>query len=250
MVATFLDSRLSIPLIAPFVRRNGIDLEEYEARRYRSFNDFFIRRRKPEYAKLDLDPHHLMSPCDGLLSVYPITPDCQFAIKHSTYRLPQLLRDPGLARRLIGGWCLVFRMTPQHYHRYCYPDDAVRTECIDIPGLLHCVRPLCRETQQVFLENSRSYTALDTDHFGCVVQMEVGALLVGRICNQRGSARVRRGAEKGFFAFGGSTILLLLEPGQFQPCSGHLEATRQGREVPVRQGQCVGTAWKDAEEQP
>jgi phosphatidylserine decarboxylase len=61
---------------------------------------------------------------------------------------------------------------------------------------------------------------------------------------------VRRGAEKGFFAFGGSTILLLLEQGQFQPCSGHLEATLQGREVPVRQGQCVGTAWKDAEEQP
>ena len=69
----------------------------------------------------------------------------------------------------------------------------------------------------MFCENSRAYTVLHTDHFGQVVQVEVGALLVGRICNLHGAGPIQRGAEKGRFEFGGSTVIVLLQKAAVGP---------------------------------
>lgn len=80
-----------------------------------------------------------------------------------------------------------------------------------IDGCLHCVRPAAYSSVPVFVENSREYIVLSTPAFGTVVQMEVGALLVGKIHNFRSNRRVFQGQEKGYFEFGGSTILVLVK---------------------------------------
>ena len=72
--------------------------------------------------------------------------------------------------------------------------------------------------------------------------MEVGALLVGRIENHPLSGRVTRGQEKGFFAYGGSTILMLLEPGRVKVDQDLLDRSRRDQETPVRLGQAIGRA--------
>jgi phosphatidylserine decarboxylase len=92
----------------------------------------------------------------------------------------------------------------------------------------------------VFKENSREYTILHTDHFGDVIQMEVGAMFVGRIDNYHQKARVERGAEKGRFLFGGSTIIVLTKKDMIRVPSSVFDKTRRGKEIPVKQGQKIG----------
>lgn len=205
IVGCFLSSPLSRPMIGSFIRKNHVDMRPYPPKKYSCFNDFFTRERDNV-----IDSAPLVSPCDGFLSVYPIDRNRQFHIKHVDYALAQLLDDPALAAHYEGGTCLIFRLTPQHYHRYCFCCDGALNSRKQISGKLHCVRPIAYTSTPVFIQNSRAYTLIDTPRLGKVVQMEVGALLVGKISNHPAIV-AQQGAEKGFFEFGGSTIIVLLE---------------------------------------
>lgn len=235
----FLDSRASKPLIKRFVRKNGIDLSEYESGDFRCFNDCFCRKIKEGGRPIAPGDDVLISPCDGLLSAYRIQKDTVLPVKQSLYRLPDLLGDGALAERFEDGVCLVFRLCVNHYHHYCYPADAEKGENVFLPGRLHTVRPIALEKYPVFVRNCREYTVLETERFGTVVQMEVGALLVGKICNLHGAATVRRGEEKGTFLYGGSTIILLLEKGRVRINESFFEATEHGEETPIRLGEAL-----------
>ena len=236
----YLDSPLSRWLIAPFIRRNRIDMAEYECAAYPSFNAFFTRQKREEYRRFDADPARLISPCDGFLSAYPVEEDGRYAVKGVEYSLEELLADAELAPRFRGGYCFIFRLTPQNYHRYCYVDDGMSGGRTAIPGVLHCVRPVACERYPVYAQNSREYELIATENFGEIVQMEVGALLVGRIRNHPAVGPVRRGEEKGCFEFGGSTIVLLFERGRVAPDLRIVENMRLNRETPVRMGERIG----------
>ncbi len=240
LAGRWMDSRFSRGMIARFVRRNGIDLAEYEPEEYSSFNAFFTRRIRPECRPVDRTPDSLIAPCDGLLSVYPVEADARFAIKGSSYSVPELLGGDEAAARFAGGLCLVFRLCVDHYHRYCYFDDCEKGENIYLPGRLHTVRPIALASCPVFVQNSREYTLMRTAHFGLAAQIEVGALMVGKIENRHGTGRFARGEEKGRFLYGGSTIVLLLEPGAAELPTAYFEATVRGEETPVRLGQKIG----------
>ena len=240
LAGRYLDSRHSKWLIAPFIRRNELDMAEYAREDYASFNAFFARHKRPECLRPDMDPDHLISPCDGFLSACEIGADSRFKIKGIEYRLAGLLADAALAERFQGGYCFIFRLTPQNFHRYCYIDGGAREREAVIPGVLHCVRPIACERYPVYAQNSREYVLLRTENFGSVVQMEIGALLVGRICNHPGGERVLRGEEKGYFEFGGSTIVLVFEKGRVVPDAGIEDGTLRGLERPVRAGERVG----------
>ena len=236
LAGRLLDHPASRILIPGFVSRNHIRLEEYQDTSYGSFNDFFCRKIRPQLRPVDPDPAHLISPCDGLLRVYPISEDLVLPVKQSGYSISSLLRSKALARKFEGGYCLVFRLCVNHYHRYCYPDDACRSREVRIDGIYHTVRPVALESFPVFLENAREYCLLKTRSFGTVVQMEVGAMLVGRIYNPPAPSHVRRGEEKGCFQYGGSTIILLLQKDRIRIS----ESFCVSEEVPVCMGQMIG----------
>ena len=239
-IGRFMDSRLSEWIIPDFIQKNNIDMSEYQVEEYRSFNDFFCRRIRPELRPIDARKDVLIAPCDGLLRVYPIQDDRVIPVKESHYRISDLLRDRELAQKYHDGTCLVFRLCVHHYHRYCYPDSGIKTRNIYIPGVLHTVRPVALREVPVFTENSREYTMVCSDHFGDIIQMEVGAMLVGKIDNYHAEALVSRGEEKGRFLYGGSTIILLLEKGAAEINSEILHATENGQEMEVKMGQAIG----------
>ncbi len=238
----FLDTRLSAAAVKPFVKWNGIDLSECRKQRFTSYNDFFTRELLPEARPIDLNDSAWISPCDARLSVWPITETGKFRIKHTDYTLAQLLRSDKLAKRYYGGMLWLYRLCVDDYHRYVYPDDAAKSENIRIPGVFHTVNPVANDRYPIYKENTREYCLMRTEHFGTVVMMEVGALLVGRIENRHGAGTVRRGQEKGHFAFGGSTILLITQPGVVLPEQIFLSNTANGMETKVRMGERVGTA--------
>lgn len=241
LCGAFLDSRLSAFLIKGFVKKNNIDLSDYELDGIKNFNQFFRRRIKDGKRPFDMDPAHLCAPCDGLLSVYPINDEgTVIPVKQSAYTITSLLRDKELASAYSGGWCLVFRLCVDNYHRYAYPVSGAKGPNIFIPGILHTVQPIALEEFPVFAQNCREYTVIESPEFGKVVQMEVGAMLVGRIVNLEQEGKAERGMEKGYFEYGGSTVILLIEKDKLQIHQEILENSRKGTETPVKMGKFIG----------
>ena len=238
-LGAFLDTGLSRHLVKPFVKSAKLDLSDYPERSYGSFNDFFTRTVREGRRPVDMDPHTLIAPCDGKLTVYPITADGLFDIKHSVYSVADLLRNDTLAAEFEGGTCLIFRLTPDDFHRYSFPDQGKVLETNVLPGVLHTVRPLAFRRYPVFSENAREYALLETANFGKVIQMEVGALFVGRIVNHPLTV-FTRGQEKGKFEFGGSTVILLLQKDAAILDEELLDNTRNGYESIVRLGMAIG----------
>lgn len=235
----FLSSSFSKRMIPGFISKHNIDMTGMvvPCGGYSSFNDFFTRRR---LRKQDRPLQgQMICPCDGLLSAVHIEDNTELTIKGSSYRTRQLLEDELLAEAFRGGVALIFRLTPQHYHRYCYCVDGEVLLEKRIDGELHCVRPIALETVPVFIRNSREYQVIRTESGHTLVQMEVGALLVGKISNHHVQAgeKVQAGQEKGFFEFGGSTIILLLTKGSAG--SRYDRLIDRTEERPVRMGERI-----------
>ena len=238
----YLDSRLSKHLVKGFIKKNGIDLSEYEKDSFDSFNDCFTRKIKEGMRPFDEDPSFLCSPCDGLLSVYDISGDTVIPVKQSAYSVSRLLGGDAAAKGFENGVCAVIRLCVDNYHRYAYPDSGTKGENHFIKGRLHTVRPIALEKYPVFTENCREWTILHTDNFGDVAMIEVGAMLVGKIKNHLGAGSFRRGDEKGMFLYGGSTVVLLFGKGNVKIDRRFYDATSGGAETPVRMGERIGRA--------
>lgn len=191
---------------------------------------------------VDLNVNHLISPCDSKLSAYKICSRSIFRIKDSHYRIEDLLQNKSLAQQYSGGLCLIFRLEVDDYHRYCYIDDGEKGDNIYINGELHTVNPIALEHYNIYKRNCREYTILHTEHFGDVAQVEVGAMMVGRIANHHREYAFLRGEEKGMFLFGGSTIVLLIEKDRVRLDEDILRNTADGFETVVKYGEKIGTA--------
>lgn len=239
LAAAFLRSPLSRPVINGYIRRNHIPMEDYEPENYATFRDFFIRKKRE--LSFDPDPTHLISPCDGWLSAYPIQENSSFEIKGSLYRLCDLLRDPMLGQKFHGGTCLIFRLCASDYHHYCYIDHGTLERTYFIEGELHSVQPLACETYPVYTLNRRAWSLLQTEHFGPVIQTEVGALIVGGIVNEDREGPFQRGQEKGHFELSGSTIVLLFQRDQVSLLPQIAEQLADDREARVTYGMWIGT---------
>ena len=238
----WMDSRVSRLAIRPFIRKHAIPMAEYEERAFCSFNDFFTRRVREGARPVDREPTHLIAPCDSKCSVYPIGEDARFCVKQTAYTLAELLEDPALAARFTGGVFLLFRLTVGDYHRYCYIDNGTKGENIHIPGVFYTVQPAANDRYPIYKKNTREYTLLESENFGTVLMMEVGATMVGRIVNEHGAGAVKRGQEKGRFEFGGSTVIVCLQKGCARIDEDLLANTRSGDETVVKYGEKIGIA--------
>lgn len=236
-VGHFLDTRFSCFLIKPFVKHNNIDLSICADTDFDSFNAFFCRKVKKIYRPICQNEEFIISPCDGLLSIYPINNDLVIPVKQSRYHISDLLKDENLAKEFDEGLCLVFRLCVNHYHRYAYIESGKKSNNTRIDGVLHTVQPIALRDIQVFTENSREYTIIDTKDTGKIIQMEVGAMLVGKIDNYEEECDCIRGEEKGRFLYGGSTIIVLLQKDCAVTPKDIIEATNNGIETPVIMGQ-------------
>ena len=240
LCGAFLNSPLSKPLIKKFIKSAKINLEEYYSSDFKCFNDCFCRKIREENRPIDSNIGHLISTCDGLLSAYNITDSLVLPIKQSSYSVKSLLNGNEIYKKYQDGICLVFRLCVDHYHRYCYVDNGTKGENYFVAGKLHTVRPIALEKYPVFIENCREYTIMETENFGTVTQIEVGAMLVGKIKNHHSLYNFKKGEEKGMFLYGGSTIVLLLEKGKVNIDKKYFEATEKGQETPVRMGEKIG----------
>lgn len=237
-----LSTRLSSLLVKPFIKKNNIDLSDYECNKFSSFNDFFTRKIRAGKRPFPADTKTLISPCDCKASVYPIQDDTTFSIKHTEYTLRSLLRSRKLAKRFQGGTLFLLRLTVDDYHRYNYAVSGFKTKNYHIPGSFHTVNPVANDFLPIYKENTREYTIIHTPGFGDILQMEVGALMVGKISNHtHQKSFVTRGTEKGFFEYGGSTIIVITEKDKAFAREDLIQNTSLGYETKILQGQPIGS---------
>ena len=235
-----LSTKLSSLLVKPFIKANNIDMSDYTERAYVSFNDFFTRDLKPGKRFINRDKEVLISPSDGRVSVYEIDDNMTFNIKDSYYTIESLTHSKKAANYYKGGTCVIIRLCVDNYHRYCYIDNGYKTTNKFIEGVLHTVNPVACEYYDIYKENSRECSLLHTENFGKVMQIEVGALMVGKIVNYDQVACIHRGDEKGKFEFGGSTIVLLFKKDTVDIDDDLIEKTKIGYETAVKMGERIG----------
>lgn len=230
----FMRSLLSVYKIRQFIEKYGIDMSRCEQTDFKSFDEFFTRKCTVEAG---CPEDELMAPCCGRLTVYPIDEGLALKIKGSVYTLAELTGGSFDLSDYGGGVCFLYRLAVEDCHRYVFFDDGEVVLSEEIKGVLHTVRPVS-ERFRVFSRNHRVCTLLRTKRFGDVIQIEVGALQVGKITNHAVKTFSRLD-EKGFFSFGGSTIIQLFKrsvvsvDGDIQSCS------ERGVEVLVKTGERV-----------
>ncbi|MDE7464107.1 MAG: phosphatidylserine decarboxylase [Clostridiales bacterium] len=245
LTGKYMSSRLSKPKIKKYIKKHNIDMSCFIEEQYNCFNSFFTRRIKPELRPFDMDDDAFISPCDGLVSAYKIEDGLKFNAKGFDYDVKTLVGDEELAQKYDGGLCIVFRLTVTDYHRYFFTDGGTARDNRFIKGRLHTVQPAALEKRRVFTENCREVTVLDTDHFGTLTQVEVGAMMVGRIVNNIKEGRFERGEEKGRFDFGGSTVIMLVEKDMVDLDEEFFENTKNDLETVVKCGEKIGVKLLD-----
>lgn len=234
LVGKYLNSKYSKSMINNFIKKNNIDLSLYEDKDYISFNDFFMRHKKHKYLKIGTG---FISPCDGKLLVYKIDSNSIFDIKGHSYSVNDLI-NKDISSLYNNGYALVFRLEANNYHRYCYIDDGTKDKNIHINGVFHTVQDVALNKYSVYKENSREYTILHTKNYDDIVDIEVGALLVGKIVNNDDTDIVK-GNEKGHFEFGGSTIVLLVKDKKIDIDSDIMNNSINGIETVVKYGENI-----------
>lgn len=240
IIGLYLNSKLSTIRIKRFIKNNDINIKEYENKKYTSFNDFFIRKIKEENRPLNKNKNIFISPCDSKLTVYKINKDLTVKIKDSYYTIDTLV-NKDIMNEYINGYMLVFRLEPTDYHRYCYIDNGNHDKNIHINGVLHTVQMISLNKYNFYKTNDREYTILHTENYSDVVHIEIGAMIVGKIHNLHENYNFKKGEEKGYFEFGGSTICLLVKPNIINIDKDILENSKNNIETIVHYREKIAT---------
>jgi phosphatidylserine decarboxylase len=239
LLALYMNSSLSKHKIKKFVNKNDINVFEYDDKKYKSYNDFFIRKVLSEKRPINTTKDVLISPCDSKVTAYKIEEDLTLNIKNSYYSIDTLV-EKNVMDDYKGGTALVFRLSTDNYHRYCYIDSGSKGKNFHIKGVYHTVQPISLKHYNFYKTNNREWTILNTNNFGKVIQVEVGALCIGRIHNNHESYMFKRGEEKGYFEFGGSTIVLLFKKNVVKLDDDIYNNSKEGIETIVKYGERIG----------
>ena len=236
-----INSKISKIYINKFIKNNNINMEDYQKENYNSFNDFFTRKVNKTKRNEVSNKNQLISPCDSKIMKYTIDEKLTISVKNTKYSIKNLVKEESLTQ-FKGGTCLVLRLCVDDYHRYHAFDNYEVIKNKKIKGVLHTVNPISYENYQVFTENQREVSLLKTENFKEVYQIEVGALNVGKIHNHK-KTKYKRYEERGYFSFGGSTIILLFQKDIIKLDEDIEKHSKENIEVKVEYGDIIGVKY-------
>jgi phosphatidylserine decarboxylase len=165
-----------------------------------------------------------------------------FIVKGKKFSLETLLQDSDLAKQYANGSMVIARLCPTDYHRFHFPCNCIPERSYNIAGDLFSVNPLAlRKNIHILSQNKRQITILHSKNFGKILFIEVGATYVGSIHQTFVPGEpYAKGDEKGYFSFGGSSLILLFEPNCIQFDQDLIEASGQRMEIRGLMGQSMG----------
>lgn len=236
-----MDRASSVKKIDPFIEDFDIDMSIAREEEFKSFNDFFIRKLKDDARPVNAGTNIVVSPADGKIVAYADISNSDFIIKGKRFDLSSFLDNPDLAQKYSDGSLLIIRLAPADYHRFHFPVSGLLSQSKMIEGDYYSVNPFAlRKKAEIFCLNKREYTTISNPTFGDIVMAEVGATMVGSIEQTFKGDYVKKGDEKGYFKFGGSTVVLLFENSRIRIDEDLLVNTSKGYETTVKMGERIG----------
>ena len=245
LIGWYANRSWSAKRIDATVRQLGIDMDEVEIPDggFRSFNEFFCRRLKPGSRVFDNAPARLSSPADCRIRIWNrIDHDLCIPVKGHDMAVSELLGEDGkrFTPRFLNGSLCVCRLCPADYHRFHFPADGKVLATWRIPGNYHSVNPIALNLGiNVFGQNVREVTILELVEFGLCAFIEVGAFGVASITQTYSGRFFSKGTEKGYFTFGGSTIIMIFEPDRIAFSEDLTEYSAKDMEVLVKCGDTI-----------
>jgi phosphatidylserine decarboxylase len=238
-----MDCTSSAKRIHPFIEEFDIDMSSFQEEEFKNFNGFFTRKLKDNARQIDTCFNIVVSPADGKILAYADIGNSDFIIKGFRFDVSSFLDNPALAQKFRDGALFIIRLAPVDYHRFHFPVSGNLTPNIKIEGDYYSVNPFAlRKKAEIFCLNKREYTILSNPLFGDVIMAEVGATMVGSIVQTYKGSSVKKGEEKGYFKFGGSTVVLLFEKSKICIDKDLLINTAKGYETAVKMGERIGDA--------
>ncbi len=234
--------------VFPFIENFQISMDDFlptegrsESDPYGSFNEFFIRRFKAG-KRLFVQGDQLPAFSEARYFGYEALSDREtIPVKGKLLGAPLLLGHSDWGPTFQGGPLLLARLCPVDYHRFHFPDCGEILDSYRVGGVLHSVNPLAlKKKPSVFVINERQVSILETERFGKLAYVEVGAICVGKIHQSFEGKTFLRGQEKGYFLFGGSTVIVQGEKGKWRPSLDILENTKKGFETYLQLGAEAG----------
>jgi len=236
-----MDRTASVKKIQPFIDDFDIDMSVVQKQEFSNFNDFFTRKLKADARPVDTCAAIVGSPADGRVLAYADISNSWFIVKGVRFDVSSFLDNPALAQKYHDGALLIIRLAPMDYHRFHFPVSGNSSPNKKIDGDYYSVNPFAlRKKAEIFCLNKREYTILSNPLFGDVVMAEVGATMVGSIIQTYKGSSVIKGEEKGYFKFGGSTVVLLFEKSKIHIDADLLINTAKGYETSVKMGERIG----------
>ena len=228
--------------IKSFIEEMEINMKDYKrpVEDYKNFNDFFYRELKDGARIIDFDEDVIISPADGKILAYENIKEVdKFFVKGSEFTLEEFFNDKELARKYENGTLVIVRLAPADYHRFHFPVDGEISETKKIEGNYYSVSTHAIRTNfKIFCENKREFAILKTQKFGDIAMADIGATMVGSIVQTYvPNTFVRKGQEKGYFLFGGSTCILIFEKDKIQIDEDILENTKNKIETRIYMGE-------------
>lgn len=241
----YCDMSISKNKIRKFINDFNINIEESvtAADNFINFNDFFTRKLHTKSRPIEEITSTLISPGDGRITAYEnINLEKIVNVKGFNYSLYDLIPDKSIAKKYNNGTMIILRLCPTDYHRFHFIDSGICEDTSKIRGSYYSVNPIAlNKIPTIFCQNKREWSTFHSDNFGDILYMEVGATCVGSIIQTyTPNKRVRKGDEKGYFKFGGSTVILFLEKNKVKIDEDIVFQSDLGYECKVLMGEKIG----------
>lgn len=229
-------SRRKIPALASIPGCLASEAEK-PVNAYESFNAFFTRRLKPGARPVG---NGFTSPADGRLRLFlGANADTPFPLKGATRNLRTVFNPDAPPGRYD---VAVVRLAPVDYHRFHFPYDCCTPEPVHtISGHYHSVNPIALlRHPDVYAGNERQILQCDAA-FGRFWMVDVGAFGVGTIVQTFSGTQHVKGEEKGYFKFGGSTVILIAPAGSLLFDEDLARNSAKGLETRILCGEHIAT---------
>ena len=248
-------SRVARKSIRQFIKNFAVDWRKASkcqglslvdcSRQYKSLNSFFGRSIYPKPSTSISSSNIIVSPAQCRMVAFDtVTHAKKIWVKSQQFSVRKLLDDSCEPTAYNNCSMAIFRLAPADYHRFHSPvEGTILKHHIVNDGTYYSVDPkIVNSSIDVLGENKREILYIKTKYFGIVAFVIVGATCVGSIKLSKNSkihGEVKLVDYLGKFAFGGSTIVMLLPSGKATFCPIYLNNSKRKTETLVDVGDPV-----------
>lgn len=159
------------------------EFEPSDIQQYKTFEDFFTRAHTAQSRPIfePENPNLAIVTADSRVVVFDTTTATkEIWIKGNSFNITNLVMDIDLGARFDEAAVASFRLSPQDYHRYHSPVSGRVKGYRSIPGDYYQVDPLAlRSKVDILTRNRRAFLVIETEEFGDVLFVAIGATNVG-----------------------------------------------------------------------